>query len=131
MDDLDCPYEENSLLLAAHRAGIPCTIHVAIGTDIVHMHPHVCGAALGEATHIDFRRLCSVVSTMKDGLWFNLGSAVLLPEILLKAVSVVRNFGHDLDGLVSVVVDKQKQYRAHVNVLERPSSEGYRAVGPS
>jgi len=129
MDDLDCAHEESSLLLAAHRAGIPCTVHVAIGTDIVHMHPHVCGAALGEATHIDFRRLCTVVSTMKDGLWFNLGSAVLLPEVLLKAVSVVRNFGYDLDGLVSVVVDKQRQYRAQVNVMERPSSESYELLG--
>ncbi len=129
MDDLDCAHEECSLLLAAHRAGIPCTVHVAIGTDIVNMHPHVSGAALGEATHIDFRRLCTVVSTMKDGMWFNLGSAVLLPEVLLKAVSVVRNFGYDLDGLVSVVVDKQKQYRAHVNVMERPSSEGYELLG--
>jgi hypothetical protein len=129
MDDLGCPHDESSLLLAAHRAGIPCTVHVAIGTDTVHMHPHVCGAALGEATHIDFRRLCSVVATMKDGLWFNLGSAVLLPEVLLKAVSIVRNFGHDIGGLVSVVIDMQKQYRAHVNVMERPSSEGYQLLG--
>jgi hypothetical protein len=129
MDDLDCPHDDSSLLLAAHRAGIPCTVHVAIGTDIVHMHPHVCGAALGEATHTDFRRLCSVVATMKDGLWFNLGSAVMLPEVLLKAVSVVRNFGHDIDGMVSVVVDMQKQYRAHVNVMERPASESYQLLG--
>jgi hypothetical protein len=129
MDDLDCPHEEGSLLLAAHRAGIPCTVHVAIGTDIVHMHPHVCGASLGEATLTDFRRLCTVVSTLKDGMWFNLGSAVLLPEVFLKAVAVVRNFGHDLDGLVSVVVDMQKQYRANVNVMERPSSESYQLLG--
>jgi deoxyhypusine synthase len=129
MDDLNCPHEEGSLLLAAHRAGVPCTVHVAIGTDIVHMHPHVCGAALGEATLTDFRRLCSVVSTLKDGLWFNLGSAVLLPEVFLKAVAVVRNFGHDLDGLVSVVVDFQRQYRANVNVMERPSSESYQLLG--
>jgi hypothetical protein len=129
MDDLGCPHEESSLLLAAHRAGIPSTVHVAIGTDIVHMHPHVCGASLGEATHIDFRRLCSVVATLKDGVWFNLGSAVLLPEVLLKAVSVVRNFGHDIDGLVSVVIDMQRQYRAHVNVMERPASEAYQLLG--
>ena len=96
------PARGSSLVLAAHRAGIPCTVHVALGTDIVHMHPHVCGAALGEATLTDFRRLCSVVATLKDGVWFNLGSAVLLPEVFLKAVAVVRNFGHDLDGLVSV-----------------------------
>jgi hypothetical protein len=129
MDDLDCPHQEGSLLLAAHRAGVPCTVHVAVGTDVVHMHPHVCGAALGEATLTDFRRLCAVVSTLRDGVWFNLGSAVLLPEVFLKAVAVVRNFGHDLDGLVSVVVDFQRQYRANINVMERPSSESYQLLG--
>ena len=129
LDGLNCPHADASLVLAAYRTGIPCTIHVALGTDIVHMHPHVSGAAVGEATMIDFRRLCTVVSTLKDGLWFNLGSAVLLPEVLLKAVSVVRNFGHDIDGLVSVVIDMQRQYRAHVNVMERPASEAYQLLG--
>ena len=108
-------------MLAAYRAGIPCTIHVALGTDIVHMHPHVSGAALGEASLIDFRRLCSVVAGMEHGVWLNLGSAVLLPEVLLKAVSVVRNFGHSLDGLVTVNVDKESHYRSTVNVLNRPA----------
>ena len=116
-------------MLAAHRANIPCTIHVALGTDIVHMHPHVSGAALGEASHIDFRLLCSVVATLKDGLWFNLGSAVVLPEVFLKAVAVVRNFGYDLSGLVSVVIDKQHQYRPQVNVMDRPTSEAYELLG--
>src|SRR5205814_2261671 len=111
LDDLDCPHSESSLVLAAHRAGIPCTIHVALGTDTVHMHPHVSGAALGEASLIDFRRLCSVVARMQHGVWLNLGSAVVLPEVLLKAVSIVRNFGHSLEGLITVNVDKQAQYR--------------------
>ena len=79
--DHDCPYADSSLVLAAYRAGIPCTIHVALGTDIVHMHPHVSGAALGEASLIDFRRLCSVVATLAHGVWLNLGSAVMLPEV--------------------------------------------------
>src|SRR5207244_3458592 len=82
----------------AHRAGIPCTIHVALGTDIVHMHPHVCGAALGAASLIDFRRLCSVVATAAHGVWMNIGSAVVMPEVFVKAVAVARNFGHDLAG---------------------------------
>src|SRR5215831_5152205 len=129
LDELGCPYADCSLVLAAHRAGIPCTIHVALGTDTVHMHPHVSGAALGEASHIDFRRLCSVVSTLREGVWLNLGSAVVLPEVFVKAVSVVRNFGHDLDGLVAVNVDKQAQYRSRVNVLERPSAEGIELIG--
>src|SRR5438552_4904661 len=83
LDGMDCPHADCSLVLAAYRAGIPCTIHVALGTDIVHMHPHVSGAALGEATMIDFRRLCTVVSTLREGVWMNLGSAVVLPETFL------------------------------------------------
>jgi hypothetical protein len=129
IEELDCPHSGCSVVLAAYRAGIPCTIHVALGTDIVHMHPHVSGAALGEASLIDFRLLCSVVATMAHGVWLNLGSAVVLPEVFLKAVSVVRNFGHDLEGLIAVNMDKQSQYRSRVNVLERPSSEGIELVG--
>src|SRR5437667_446357 len=129
LERLHCPHPESSLVLAAHRAGIPCTVHVALGTDIVHMHPHVCGAALGEASLTDFRILCSLVATLQDGIWFNLGSAVVLPEVFVKAVSVARNFGHTLDGLVCVNVDKQAQYRSRVNVLDRPSSEGIEIIG--
>jgi hypothetical protein len=129
LDDLDPAHAECSLVLAAFRAAIPCTIHVAVGTDVVHMHPHVSGAALGEATHLDFRKLCSVVATMREGVWLNLGSAVILPEVLLKAVSVVHNFGHDLQGLVTVNVDKESRYRTLTNVLSRPASEGIELIG--
>lgn len=129
LEDCGCPHGDASLVLAAHRAGIPCTIHVAIGTDIVHMHPHVCGAALGEASLIDFRLLCSVVTSMSQGVWMNLGSAVVLPEVFVKAVSVARNFGHNLDGLVAVNLDKQAQYRSRVNVLDRPAAEGIELIG--
>jgi hypothetical protein len=93
------------------------------------MHPHVSGAALGESSLIDFRRLCSVVATLRDGVWLNLGSAVILPEVFVKAVSVARNFGHNLDGLVTVNMDKQPQYRSRVNVLERPASLGIELIG--
>jgi hypothetical protein len=93
------------------------------------MHPHVNGAALGESSLIDFRRLCSVVATMQQGVWLNLGSAVVLPEVFLKAVSVVRNFGHNLEGLITVNVDKQVQYRSRVNVLDRPASQGFELIG--
>lgn len=129
MDELGCRYADDSLVLAAHRADIPCTIHVALGTDIVHMHPHVSGAALGEASMIDFRKLCSVVAMLGHGMWMNLGSAVIMPEVLLKAVSVVRNFGHDLDGLVAVNLDKESRYRTLQNVLNRPASEGIELTG--
>lgn len=129
IEQLGCAHGDCSLVLAAHRAGIPCTIHVALGTDIVHMHPHVSGAALGEASLIDFRLLCSVVAGMQSGVWLNLGSAVVLPEVFLKAVSVARNFGHSLNGLVSVTVDKMVQYRNRVNVLDRPAAEGIELIG--
>src|SRR5438874_1155816 len=129
MDELGCPHADSSLVLAAYRAGIPCTVHVALGTDIVHMHPQVSGAALGESSMLDFRILCSVVSTLAHGVWLNLGSAVVMPEVFLKAVSVVRNFGHTLDGLVAVNFDKESKYRTLMNVLTRPGSEGIELIG--
>jgi hypothetical protein len=129
MDELDCLHPEASLVLAAYRASIPCTVHVALGTDIVHMHPHVSGAALGEASMLDFRILCSVVSVLGGGVWMNLGSAVVMPEVFLKAVAVARNFGCDLDGLVTVNFDKESKYRTGMNVLRRPGSEGIEVIG--
>lgn len=129
LEEIQCEHPDSSLVLACHRAGIPCTIHVALGTDIVHMHPHVSGACLGEASLIDFRRLCSVIATMQHGVWMNLGSAVIMPEVFVKAVAVANNFGHNLDGLITVNLDKQAQYRSRVNVLERPSSEGIELIG--
>ena len=118
-----------SVVLAARRLGLPCTIHVAMGTDIVHMHPQVGGADLGEASLVDFRRLCSVVASMKNGVWWNIGSAVIMPEVFLKAVSVVRNFGHDISGLIAINLDKEAKYRSMVNVLQRPASEGIELTG--
>jgi len=129
LDGLVPKYPEASVVLAAYRAGIPCTIHVAMGTDIVHMHPHVSGAAVGEATMIDFRLLCTVVSKLAGGVWINLGSAVIMPEVFLKAVSVVRNFNHPLAGLVAVNLDKNSNYRSRVNVTERPADAGYELLG--
>ncbi len=129
LDEINCSYAETSVVLAAYRAGIPCTIHVALGTDIVHMHSHVSGAAMGAASMIDFRWICRVVSQMQHGIWLNLGSAVVLPEVLLKAVSVVHNLGFSLEGFVSVNVDKESRYRSTTNVLNRPSAEGLELIG--
>jgi hypothetical protein len=129
MDRVGCEHPEASLVLAAYRAGIPCTAHVALGTDIVHMHPQVSGAALGEASMLDFRIFCAVVSRLAGGVYLNLGSAVVMPEVFLKAVAVARNFGHDLDGLVTVNFDKESKYRTGVNVLRRPGSEGIEIIG--
>jgi hypothetical protein len=129
LHEMNCPYADSSVVLAAYRAGIPCTIHVALGTDIVHMHSHVSGAALGAASMIDFRWICGVVARMQQGVWLNLGSAVLLPEVLLKAVSVVHNLGYSLEGFVTVNVDKESRYRSTVNVLNRPATEGLELIG--
>lgn len=121
-----------SILTAAHRAGIPATVHVAIGTDTVHVHGGADGAAIGAATLADFRLLCAVVAEMgasqpggAGGVWLNVGSAVIMPEVFLKAVSVARNLGHDLDGMHTANFDMLRQYRPTQNVLLRPVKPGF------
>jgi hypothetical protein len=123
------PGLDASLLVAALRSGIPLTIHVAIGTDIVHMAPALDGAALGKVGLFDFRALCALVARMAGGVWLNLGSAVVMPEVFLKAVSIARNLGYSLDGLTTANLDFDQKYRGRVNVLERPGSEGIGLVG--
>ena len=123
------PGLESSLLVAAHRRGIPLTVHVAVGTDIVHMTPRLDGAALGRATLDDFRGLCRTVAEMAGGVWLNLGSAVVLPEVFLKAVAIARNLGVSLDGLTTANLDFHQQYRGLLNVLQRPGAEGIALTG--
>lgn len=123
------PGIEASVLVAARRAGLPLTVHVAIGTDIVHMFPELDGAALGRAALDDFRSLCELVSGLEGGVWLNLGSAVVMPEVFLKAVAIVRNLGHSLDGLTTANLDFQQQYRGRLNVLQRPGGEGIALTG--
>jgi hypothetical protein len=113
-----------SVLVAAHRSGIPLTVHVAVGTDIVHMNPKLDGAALGASTLADFWTLANLVGTMAGGVWMNLGSAVVLPEVFLKTVSIARNLGHSLEGLTTANLDFDQKYRGLLNVLQRPGSEG-------
>jgi len=115
------PFARSSLLASASRLGIPVTVHVAVGTDIVHMHAAMDGAATGALSHYDFRVFCRLVSALKEGVYLNLGSAVILPEVFLKAVSVARNLGFDLDGLTTINMDFQKHYRTQVNVVDRPT----------
>lgn len=129
IDEIKCPYANVSLVHAAYRAGIPCTVHVALGTDIVHMHPHISGACLGESSLIDFRILCRVIHEMQGGLWLNIGSAVVMPEVFLKALAVARNFGADLSELVTANLDKEAKYRTKMNVLSRPSIRESRSSG--
>lgn len=123
------PGLDASLLVAARRHRIPVTVHVAIGTDIVHMTPQLDGAALGKASLDDFRILCGIVAGMERGVWLNLGSAVVLPEVFLKAVSIARNLGHSLDGLTTANLDFDQKYRGLLNVLQRPGAEGVGLTG--
>ena len=123
------PGLESSLLVAAYRRKISLTVHVAIGTDIVHMTSRLDGAALGKATLDDFRSLCKAVAGMSNGVWLNLGSAVVLPEVFLKAVAIVRNLGLPLDNLTTANLDFNQQYRGLLNVLQRPGAEGIALTG--
>jgi len=110
-----------SLLLGAYRASVPVTVHVAVGTDTPHMHPAADPAAIGLATHHDFRLFTGLVAELDGGgVYLNTGSAVVLPEVFLKAVSAVRNLGHRLEEFTTVNLDFLQHYRPRVNVVERP-----------
>jgi len=129
---LNPPFARQSLAATAHRLGIPLTVHVALGTDIIHMHPTTSGTALGEASLRDFRYFTSCVARLGGGVYLNCGSAVVLPEVFLKAVALARNQGADLAGLTTVNLDFLRHYRTQTNVLTRPvagSGTGISLVG--
>jgi hypothetical protein len=122
-----------SLLAAAHRRSLPATVHVAIGTDIVHMHPACDPAATGRATHRDFRLFAAQVARLGGGgVYLNVGSAVVLPEVFLKAVTLARNLGHAIEDFATASLDFLQGYRPSVNVVDRPVrgvGRGYRLTG--
>ncbi|MCX7822351.1 MAG: hypothetical protein N2260_02765 [Syntrophobacterales bacterium] len=118
------PFSHVSVLGTAYRLGKPVSVHVAIGTDIVHTHPLMDGASMGELSYRDFRLFCSLVSAMEEGVYINIGSAVILPEVFLKAVSVCRNLGFHLNSFTTIDMDFQRQYRPIKNVVERPVKIG-------
>ncbi|MFZ5875039.1 MAG: hypothetical protein ACOYXU_01400 [Nitrospirota bacterium] len=120
------PYKAMSLLATASRLNIPATVHVAIGTDIIHMHPSADGAAIGATSLEDFKRLTAVVAHLEGGVYLNLGSAVLLPEVFLKAVTIARNLGHHLANFTTVNMDFTQHYRPVTNVVRRPTQAGGR-----
>ena len=126
-------FMKKSLLWTGYQLSIPVTVHVAIGTDIIHMHPKASGAAIGEGSHRDFRLLASMVKKLHGGgVYLNLGSAVVLPEVFLKAVSVVRNLGNPLTDFSTANFDFIRHYRPRKNVVERPvtgSGRGFDFVG--
>lgn len=128
------PFSDFSLLLAAGEKNIPVTVHVAIGTDIIHTHPSVDGEALGKASLLDFKLFCGAVKELNGGgVYLNIGSAVLLPEVFLKALTVVRNLGYEVENFTTANFDFQLHYRPKQNVVARPTakegSEGYYFVG--
>jgi hypothetical protein len=127
--DAKMPHAKQSLLAEAALLGIPCTVHVAVGTDTVHMHPDCDGAAMGEATHQDFRIACTVVSKLDHGVWINVGSAVLLPEVFLKTITVARNTGHPVADLTTANFDMIAHYRTTTNVVRRPGKRGFNLIG--
>lgn len=133
LDAADPPHAAASLLTSAYRLRVPVTVHVAVGNDILHIHPSADGAAIGAASHLDFRLLCSLVRELDGGgVYLNVGSAVLLPECFLKAVTVVRNLGHSLEGFTTANFDFVQHYRPLTNVVRRPtagSGRGYAITG--
>src|SRR5882762_1942352 len=128
---IEVRHADYSVLVAAYKHCIPVTIHLAIGTDIPHMHPAADGAALGDATHRDFRLFCALVQQMHPGgVYLNWGSAVLLPEVFLKAVSVVRNLGVPLRPITTANFDFIQHYRPLQNVVKRPTASSRSRSGP-
>jgi hypothetical protein len=120
----DSAWASDSLLYQAYKHSIPVTVHVAIGTDTPHTHPAADAAAIGAATHRDFRLFCSLVEEMNGGgVYLNVGSAVVLPEVFLKAVSTVRNLGAPLAEFTTINLDFLQHYRPKVNVVERPHAK--------
>ncbi|MGH9389528.1 MAG: hypothetical protein ACRD1Z_07925 [Vicinamibacteria bacterium] len=131
--ELSPPYQNLSLLSNAYRLAIPVTVHVAVGTDVIHMHPQASGEAIGKGSLTDFRLFASLARGLDGGgVYLNFGSAVLLPEVFLKAVSVVRNLGYPLTDFSTANFDFIRHYRPRVNVVERPvmgSGRGFDFVG--
>jgi hypothetical protein len=118
------PYRAMSIYAAASRLGIPLTVHVAIGTDVVHLHPSADGSIIGELTYRDFRLFAAMVASLEGGVYINVGSAVIMPEVFLKALSAARNLGHRVQDFVTLNMDFIQHYRPLQNVVHRPTAKG-------
>jgi hypothetical protein len=126
----DVPHVDNCLSAQAIKHGLDVTVHGCLGADIVHMHPAANGAHIGEASMIDFRHVCRFVHDELDGgVWINVGCAVVLPEVFLKAVSVAINLGASLENMTTANLDMLRQYRAETNVVRRPPGRGISITG--
>jgi deoxyhypusine synthase len=126
---ISAKYNDYSILAAAYEMGIPVSVHVSIGTDIIHMHPEFDGSLTGKAAHIDFKKFCEFVSKLDGGVYLNVGSAVMLPEVFLKAVSISRNLGYPLKNFTTAAFDFIDHYRVRENVVRRPGGSGYYILG--
>jgi hypothetical protein len=126
LDDAGMAHPELSLLANAQRLRVPLTVHAAIGAEIIHQHPAASGAAIGDTSHRDFRRFAASLPSLHDGgVVLNLGSAVMLPEVFLKALTIARNLGNGKPtGFTAADLDMLRHYRPHVNVVQRPTVEG-------
>ncbi len=114
-------YKEKSIFATAYAINIPATVHVAIGTDIIHMHPSADGLAIGETSFRDFRLFTSVITDLEGGVYINLGSSVIMPEVFLKALNIARNLGYKIENITTVNMDFIQHYRPQENVLKRPT----------
>lgn len=114
--------KDKSIFSNTYALDVPATVHVAVGTDIIHMHPEADGSAIGKGSMHDFRLLASVISDMEGGVYINLGSAVIMPEVFLKALNIARNLGNKIENITTVNMDFIQHYRAKENVLRRPTS---------
>ena len=126
--DASLEHADQSILAAGARLNLPVTVHIAMGTDILHMHPDFDPAAAGAASHLDFRTFSAVVAALEGGVYLNVGSAVVLPEVFLKATTLTRNLGHRLQRFTTVNLDFIQHYRPMTNVVNRPTAEGGRGI---
>lgn len=122
------PYRDMSILSTAYERSVPVTVHAAIGTDIIHCHPSSDGASLGKCSHLDFRIFARLVSQLEGGVFLNLGSAVIIPEVFLKALSISRNLGYNVKNFTTVNMDFIKHYRPMMNIIKRPTSQGGQGI---
>ncbi|MEK6713229.1 MAG: hypothetical protein AABY41_03435 [Nitrospirota bacterium] len=124
IENSNYPYKKLSILAAGARLGIPVTVHVGVGTDIIHLHTQMDGKATGEGSYRDFKLFAGVVSKLDEGVYLNIGSAVILPEVFLKAITLVRNLGYAVQNITTVNMDFIQHYRPLTNVVRRPTRDG-------
>jgi len=126
IEKLKLPNRKNSILYWGKRLDIPVTVHVAIGTDIIHQHPEADGKSIGQGSFLDFKLFCGVVSNLENGIVCNFGSAVMLPEVFLKALTIARNLDNKVEKFTAVNFDQIQHYRPNKNIIERPTMSGGR-----